>query len=159
MSTFEGGQRVPCIIWAPGRIPAGTECGALASTIDLLPTIAAITGTTLPADHVIDGLDISALLKGDAKSVRNEFLYYAKNGKIEGIREGDWKLLVRQAADQKSPNPKPTVMLFNLAADLGERNNLAAEKPKLVERLRQKMLEQDAAIEAAARPVWQKPKA
>lgn len=159
MSTFEGGQRVPCIIWAPGRIPAGTECGALASTIDLLPTIAAITGTTLPADHVIDGLDISALLKGDAKSVRNEFLYYAKNGKIEGIREGDWKLLVRQAADEKSPNSKPTVMLFNLAADLGERNNLAAEKPKLVERLRQKMLEQDAAIEAAARPVWQKPKA
>ncbi len=37
MSTFEGGQRVPCIVWAPGRVPAGTLCDSLASTIDLLP--------------------------------------------------------------------------------------------------------------------------
>ena len=101
MSTFEGGQRVPCIMWAPGRIPAGTECGALASTIDLLPTIAAITGTPLPADRPIDGLDITGLLTGEAETVRNEFLYYSRNGRIEGIREGDWKLLVRAPEGKK----------------------------------------------------------
>jgi arylsulfatase A len=157
MSTFEGGQRVPCIMWAPGRIPAGTECDALASTIDLLPTIAAITRTPLPADHAIDGMDISALMKGDARSVRGEFLYYAKDGAIEGIREGDWKLLVPQAEGKNNSSAKPAVMLFNLAEDLGERNNLAGGKPELVERLRQKMLELDAAIETGARPVWKKP--
>ena len=47
-TTFEGGQRVPCVMWAPGRIPAGTECADLIGTIDMLPTIAAITGVPLP---------------------------------------------------------------------------------------------------------------
>jgi len=75
MSTFEGGQRVPCIMWAPGRIPPGTECNALASTIDLLPTISAITGTPLPDGRVIDGVDISGLLTGESEVVRNEFLF------------------------------------------------------------------------------------
>ncbi len=151
MSAFEGGQRVPCIMWAPGRIPAGTECNALASTIDILPTIAALTSTPLPADRAIDGMDISSLLTGTAKSVRNEFLYYNKSGRIEGIREGDWKLLVKKPEGKNTPKSpaKPEVMLFNLANDLGEKNNLAAEKPDIVERLKKRMLEQDAVIEAS----------
>ncbi len=159
MSTFEGGQRVPCIMWAPGRIPAGTTSNALASTIDLLPTIAALTGTALPAGRAIDGVDISALLTGDARSPRNDFLYYNRNGRLEGIREGDWKLLVKQPERQGQPDPsaQAEVMLFNLADDLGEKDNRAAAKPDIVERLRQRMLAQDAAIEAAARPLWKKP--
>lgn len=158
-TTFEGGQRVPCIMWAPGRIPAGTECDALATTIDLLPTIAALTSTPLPKDRAIDGLDISALLTGTAKSVRNEFLYYNPSGRIEGIREGDWKLLVKKLEGKNAPKSpaQPEVMLFNLAHDLGEQTNLVAEQPAIVERLRKRMLEQDAAIGAAARPVWKKP--
>jgi arylsulfatase A-like enzyme len=161
MSTFEGGQRVPCIMWAPGRIPAGTACDALASAIDLLPTIAALTGTKLPAGRLIDGVDISPLLTGDAKSVRNEFLYYSRSGRIEGLREGNWKLLVKQPERTGGPDASATadVMLFHLADDLGEKNNRAAERPDDVERLRQKMLAQDAAIEAAARPAWRKPEA
>lgn len=159
MSTFEGGQRVPCIMWAPGRIPAGTQCDALASTIDILPTIAALTGAPLPKDRTIDGMDISALLTGDAKSARNEFLYYSMTGRIEGIREGDWKLLIKHPGEKNGPNaaPKPTVMLFNLTTDLGEQTNLAAEKPDLVERLQERMIEQNAAIEAETRPAWKKP--
>jgi len=158
MSTFEGGQRVPCIMWAPGRIPAGTGCDALASTIDLLPTIAAITGTPLPADRVIDGLDISGLMTGEAETVRNEFLYYSRNGFIEGIREGDWKLLVRAPEGKKGlTNAAPSgPMLFNLAKDRGEKQNLAAERPEIVERLIQLMKERDKVIAAAERPVWRK---
>jgi arylsulfatase A len=157
MSTFEGGQRVPCIVWAPGRIPAGTQCDALASTIDLLPTIAAITNAPLPNDLVIDGMDLTALLKGDAQSVRNEFLYYTMGGRIEGIRQGDWKLLVKQAGGKAGAKATPTVMLFNLASDLGEQMNLASEKPDLVARLQARMTEMNAAIEAQARPAWKKP--
>ena len=154
MSTFEGGFRVPCIMWAPGRIPAGTECPALASTMDLLPTIAAITGAPLPPDRAIDGLDISSLLKGSAESVRQEFLYYAAwSDRIDGIREGDWKLL-QHPKDENAAEPE--VMLFNLAEDVGEKNNLAAERPEIVERLRQRMLERDAELAAGARPVWKK---
>jgi arylsulfatase A-like enzyme len=153
MSTFEGGHRVPCIMWAPGRIPAGTETDALASTIDLLPTIAALTGTPLPSGRTIDGVDISALLAGRTKSPREEFLYYAPNGQLAGIRQGRWKLLVRA----KSGKNDAGTMLFNLAEDLGEQHNLAAAKPELVDQLRQRMLEIDTAIEAGARPVWKKP--
>lgn len=159
MSTFEGGHRVPCIMWAPGRIPAGTVSNALASTIDLLPTIAALTGAPLPVGRAIDGVDISPLLTSDVRSPRRDFLYYSRNGRLEGIREGDWKLLVKQPERQGQPDPsaKAEVMLFNLADDLGEKDNRAAAKPDIVERLRQRMLTQDAAIEAAARPVWKKP--
>jgi arylsulfatase A-like enzyme len=152
-TAFEGGHRVPCIMWAPGRIPADTACDALVSAIDLLPTIAALTGTPLPADRAIDGVDISALLTGDAESPRDEFLYYTSHGKIAGIRRGDWKLLVKMP----SGKGEPTILLFDLANDLGETHNLAAEQPELVERLRQRMLDLDAAIEAEARPVWKQP--
>jgi arylsulfatase A-like enzyme len=153
MSTFEGGQRVPCIMWAPGRIPAGTETDALASTIDLLPTIAALTGTPLPAGRGIDGVDISALLTGDAKTVREDFLYYTPNGELAGIRQGDWKLLVRAQSGKNDAG----MMLFNLATDLGEQHNLAGENPELVGKMQRRMLEIDTAIEAGARPVWKKP--
>lgn len=56
-------------------------------------TIAALTGTPLPADRTIDCVDISPLLTGDVKSPRDEFLYYALSGRLEGIRRGDWKLV------------------------------------------------------------------
>jgi arylsulfatase A len=148
-TAFEGGQRVPCIMWAPGRIPAGTETDGLASTIDLLPTIAAITNTPLPADRKIDGIDISPLLTGDAESPRKEFLYYNREN-LAGIRQGDWKLLANNGK-------KKNAMLFNLADDIGEKNNLAAQNPELVERLSQRMAELNAAIAAEARPAWKKP--
>jgi arylsulfatase A-like enzyme len=158
MSTFEGGFRVPCIMWAPGRIPAGTECHALASTIDLLPTIAAIIDTPLLPDRVIDGMDITALLKGTAESVRQEFLYYSQNGRIDGIRKGDWKLLetIKATRNPQEAAPNPDVMLYNLAADVAEKNNLAAERPEIVAQLRQRMHELDAALETGARPAWKK---
>lgn len=152
MSPFEGGQRVPCIFWAPGRIPAGTETNALASTIDLLPTIAALTGTPLPDGLVVDGLDISPLLTGepDTPSPREEFLYYSPSGKIVGLRQGDWKFLSMPKQGKKDPEP----MLFNLSDDLSEKNNLADENPSKVNLLRQRMTELDAAIATSARPTW-----
>jgi arylsulfatase A len=158
MSTFEGGQRVPCIMWAPGRIPADTVCNELASTIDLLPTIAAITETPLPVDRSIDGVDISSLLSGGDESPRKEFLYYTRAGRIEGIREGDWKLLVKvqEGLAPLRHNDNLAVMLFNLAIDLGEKHNVAAMNVELVKRLHEKMLAMDAEIESAARPMWKK---
>jgi arylsulfatase A-like enzyme len=152
MTTFEGGHRVPAIFWAPGRIPAGTETDALVSTIDVLPTIASLTRTPLPAGRTIDGVDISAVLKGDAPSPRGEFLYYALSGKLEGIRQGDWKLLV---LPPKGDGPE-RILLFNIVDDVGERTDLAGQNPEIVARLSRRMAELDAAIEAEARPAWSK---
>lgn len=154
-STFEGGQRVPCVMWAPGRIPAGTTCNQLCGTIDLLPTIASLTKTPLPSDKKIDGLDISKLLTTDDKTPRNEFVYYTSRGDIQGLRQGKHKLLVKGPRNKKrNPKAKAEVMLFDLEADLGEKNNLAESKPEVVAKLKARMLELDAQIAKEARQPW-----
>lgn len=152
-TTFEGGQRVPCVMWAPGRIPAGTETDELMGTIDLLPTIAAITNSPLPTDQKIDGLDASALLNSDAASTREEFVYYTSRGEIEGLRQGKWKLLAKKSGG-KNKTPKLETMLFNLEADLGEQTNLAEAKPEIVEKLMARMTELDAELTENARAPW-----
>ncbi|MDB2430237.1 sulfatase-like hydrolase/transferase [Akkermansiaceae bacterium] len=154
-STFEGGQRVPCVMWAPGKIPAGTTCDQLCGTIDLLPTIASLTKTPLPSDKKIDGLDISKLLTTDDKTPRNEFVYYTSRGDIQGLRQGKHKLLVNGPRNKKrNPKAKAEVMLFDLEADLGEKNNLAESKPEVVAKLKARMLELDAQIAKEARQPW-----
>jgi arylsulfatase A-like enzyme len=161
-TTFEGGQRVPCVMWGPGRIPAGTECDQLTSTLDLLPTIAALTETELPSNRKIDGLDISGLLTNPGSpSPRNEFLYYSSRGNLDGIRQGKWKLLKKKIRRKKNQPvvegaPEFSMMLFDLVGDIGEKNNLAEEYPELVTTLDARMMELDAEIEQNARPVWLK---
>lgn len=169
-STFEGGQRVPCVIRGPG-IPEGTVCDELTGTIDVLPTIASIIGAPLPSGRKIDGIDASGLWRGTAKkSPREEFVYYTQRGAVEGLRQGNWKLLVKkpeaqaQPQKQKKTNPKTgqkkaeaTVLLFDLAKDLGERDNLATTHPEIVNRLRTRMEELDAEITQNARATWVKP--
>lgn len=157
-TTFEGGQRVPCVMWGPGRIPAGTTCNELMGTIDLLPTIASITKTPLPKNRIIDGLDASALLHNDkAKSPRNEFVHYTSRGVLEGLRQGDWKLLMKVKRVKRGQKPPaPEAMLFNLKNDLGEQKNLASSKPELVAKLQARMEELDAEITKNARQPWLK---
>ena len=156
-TTFEGGQRVPCVMWAPGNIPAGTTCDELTGTIDLLPSIAALTGAALPADQKIDGLDISGAILGKGKSPRDEFVYYSSNGTLQGLRQGSHKLLIVGPRNpKKNPKAKIQTYLFNLEKDLGEQNNLAAEYPKLVAKLTARMKELDAEVTQNAREPWMK---
>ena len=147
-STWEGGLRVPCIMRAPGRIPAGKVCGEIASTLDMMPTLAALAGSKPPGDRVIDGHDISALMHGrpGAKSPTKAFYYYAHTH-LQAVRSGKWKLhLPRAAQPPWTPRwarhikaedvidiPKP--MLFDLDADIGERKDLADKNPEVVARL------------------------
>ena len=160
-TTFEGGQRVPCLIRGPG-VPSGTICNQLASTIDLLPTIAKLSGSKLPKTHKIDGMDISGLFTGKlAASPRNEFMHYTSRGDLEGIRQGDWKLLIKKPRQQRNNNQAnqtkpPQIMLFNLAIDLGETTNLAEKQPDIVERLTARMGKIDAEITKNARAPWVK---
>ena len=150
-TTFEGGQRVPCVMWGPSRIPAGSVCEELMGTIDLLPSLAAITQKRLPAKNKIDGFDASHLILGTGTTPRKEFLHYTSRGELEGIRSGDWKLLRKKPRNKKQGE---TIMLFNLSKDVGEENNLASEQPAIVARLSSRMKELDQEIEKNARQPW-----
>jgi len=147
-SAWEGGLRVPCIMRAPGRIPAGRVCEKLACTMDLLPTLAALAGAKLPTDRVIDGHDITDLMGGKpgADSPTEAFYYYVHTH-LQAVRSGRWKLhLPRPARPPWGPGwhshidpvdviniPRP--MLFDLDADIGERHDVAAGHPDVVRRL------------------------
>jgi arylsulfatase A-like enzyme len=92
-ASFEGGQREPCLMKWPGHIPEGTVCNKLASTIDILPTLANITHSPLP-EKKIDGVNILSLLLGDEKAnPRESFLYYYRGNCLEAVRKGNWKLV------------------------------------------------------------------
>jgi arylsulfatase A-like enzyme len=158
-TTFEGGQRVPCLMRGPG-IPAGTVCNELTGTIDILPSIAAITGTPLPEGRKIDGLDASGLWHGSAdKSPREEFVHYTSNGRLEGLRQGNWKLLVkvprpRRNQKQQAAAKPAQILLFDLSKDVGEQNNLAEQHPEVVTKLRERMVALDKEISENARSPW-----
>jgi len=140
-TTYEGGHRVPCVMWAPGRIPAGTTSDAFTTTMDILPSIAKLAGLELKPRGPIDGKDISAVMLGDAPSPRKEMLFYSARGKLEGLRQEEWKLLIRK---------KPE--LYNLAKDIGEQQNLAETMPEKVAELKKRMEALDKEIAENVRP-------
>ena len=121
-SPYEGGCRVPCIAWQPGSIPAGVTCDAQTSTLDFLPTFAALAGAEVPTDRVIDGFDLREILAGDfaVAPVRKFFLYRGR-----GIRVGHWKYVKKKDKRQ----------LFDLSSDVGERKNLVEEYPDIAKEL------------------------
>lgn len=140
----EGGVRVPCVMWAPGRIPAGTTTDEFTSTMDLLPTFAKLAGTELKTRGPIDGMDISEVMHGKNLSPRNEMLYYSSSGQLKGLRQGNWKIL--------RLGKKEKIHLFNLAEDIGERTNLADKMPQKVEAMQKRMLKLDSEITKSIRP-------
>ncbi|MDX1939323.1 MAG: sulfatase [Saprospiraceae bacterium] len=93
-TSFEGGHRVPCILRWKGTTPEGLVCNKLASTIDLLPTIATVCDAKLP-NRKIDGVNILSLLKGDMETTpRKYFYYYYRKNHLEAVRRDDWKLVL-----------------------------------------------------------------
>lgn len=92
-TSFEGGQRVPCIMQWKGTIPAGSICGNLASGIDLLTTFAEIADVPLP-EHKVDGVSLVSLLKQvpDANP-RSTFYYYYRRNDLEAVTDGLFKLI------------------------------------------------------------------
>jgi arylsulfatase A len=138
-TTAEGGQRVPCIVRWPGKIPAGTVSDELCTTMDLLPTFAYLAGTRPPSDRVIDGHDIRPLLFGgpEAKSPYEAFFYYYMD-QLQAVRSGHWKLylpLENKWQNFRRDGKPAAAELYDLNNDLQETKNLAEAKPEVVERL------------------------
>ena len=136
-SPYEGGYRLPCIVRWPGKVPAERTSDAIFATIDLLPTFANLCGFEVPKDRRIDGIDQTKLLLGKTKSGREDF-YFNK----AGYRLGKWKYLKPNAhfhGYAVEETRKKVDELYDLEADLGERNNLAEKHPEIVAKLKARM--------------------
>ena len=130
---YEGHMRVSTLAWWPGKIPAGTVTDEIGASIDILPTIAKLTGGKVPTDKIIDGKDYSSVLLGKegAKSP-HENLFYEK----EGIRQGKWKLVTFSKREKKGAPPKAYEELYDLNEDISETKNLASQYPEIVNKLK-----------------------
>jgi arylsulfatase A-like enzyme len=133
-TSFEGGMRVPCIVRWPKEIPSGLVCNELAATMDVLPTLASISGANYP-EKEIDGKSILDLWKGKPEAkTKHEYYFYIGNG--QAVRWGDWKYHKKEIFQVKGTARKtvgPT--LYNLNKDLGESKNVITEHPEIAERL------------------------
>ena len=131
-TTFEGGQRVPTIFWGPGIVKPGLV-DEMGSTLDLIHTIASLTGTSIPTDRTMDSYDLSAVLKGTGTSPRKEFFYWTR-GVLHAARMGSWKLHVQQ----REPVNYGKVVnlerpeLYNVEADLSEKYDRYEAEPQIV---------------------------
>ena len=146
---WEGGIREPTIMRWPGHIAPGTECAELASTIDVLPTVAKLIGAKLP-DHKIDGCDITPLMFSEkgAQSPHESFWCYYGGGQLQAVRDRRFKLQLphtyrtlagKPGGKDGSPAPYSNaevgLVLFDLEADVGETTDVSKEHPDVVARL------------------------
>ncbi|MEO1999223.1 MAG: sulfatase, partial [Planctomycetaceae bacterium] len=137
--TDEGGMRVPCLVRWPGRIPRNSSSNQITCTMDLLPTLARLAGTTAPQDRIIDGQDIWPILcqQTTASSPRDAYYYYQMD-QLQAVRSGKWKLCLALESKKRNwgkPEGKKPLALFDLERDIHEDHNVAAENPQVVRRL------------------------
>ncbi|MFZ5828764.1 MAG: arylsulfatase [Planctomycetota bacterium] len=137
---YEGGVRVPCFVRWPGRFPAGTKVGAMASHLDVLPTICDLLELPLPDKQPIDGRSILDLLNNGAGDSPHEYLchtwnrYYPDPDNNWAISDGRYKALGRNVKSSKAE--KASAELYDLESDPGETTDLATSHPRIVKRLR-----------------------
>lgn len=136
---WEGGTREPFIVRWPGRVQPGTS-DAIVSQVDFCASFAALSGQELGPKDAPDSFNVLPALLGDSPTGRDYVLEYS--GKV-AIREGQWKFIPGAAAasgKKKAAKRGPAGdALFDLTADPGETNNVAAEHPDVVRRLSQKL--------------------
>jgi arylsulfatase A-like enzyme len=125
-SVYEGGIRVPFIVSQPGRLPKGKICDEPVISLDVVPTICAATGATMPEDREYDGKNMLPILRSQRKGPLHKRLFWDDGEKQWAVREGKWKLLY---------NRQGSLELYDLEADISEKNNLVKERPEIVQRL------------------------
>lgn len=132
-STWEGGMRVPGIAWMPGRVPAGSVCREVATTMDLFTTCTTWAGAKVPGDRAIDGLDITPLLTASGAVKREAFFFY-RGSTLFAARVGNWKAhyLTQPAYGAPKPEKHERPLLFDLGRDPGESFDVAEQHPEVL---------------------------
>jgi arylsulfatase A-like enzyme len=124
---YEGGVRVPFLVSWPGRLPAGQDYAQPVSSLDVFATALAGAGVRLPAERKLDGVNLLPYFAGEISGRPHERLGWRMGGNQRwAMREGDWKLVRLKGQPDE---------LYDLATDLGEKQNLAAAKPEVAKRL------------------------
>jgi arylsulfatase A-like enzyme len=142
-SIYEGGTREPCVVVWPQKVEGGTANDGLLQSIDWYPTLLSMCGLERPAGLRFDGLDQTPMLLGQGPVRDRLFCHFPHGGPAQAanipgflpgtsVRRGDWKL-IRFYADNDDGSDR--FELYNLAADVGESKNLAAQRPELVAEL------------------------
>ena len=155
-STWEGGVRVPFLVQWKGRLPAGKVCDAPVAQIDILPTALAAAGVSVKPEWKLDGVDLLPHFTGATASAPHDMLYW-RFGNQMAVRAGDWKLVRARtnaaggAARRGQVTPS---QLYNLAADVGEQNDLAAKEPEKAKELEAAWAKWDARNQP---PAWPAP--
>ncbi len=162
-TAWEGGQRVPCIARWPGVVPAGSVCNEPAMHIDLFPTIANLIDADLP-EHGVDGMDIGELFANPSTALSpHDAYYFYWSDQLHAVRSGRWTLhfphsyrsLKGEPGNDGIPGPyvqkKTGLALFDLTADIGQKNDLVAKHPDVVAKLKAKGEKFDAALKASKR--------
>jgi arylsulfatase A len=132
LSMYEGGLRVPGVVRWPGRVKPGSECAEPVVFYDVLPTLCAAAGVALPAGVELDGVDVLPILEGRTV-VRPVPLHWQYDNAQDGpwriaLRRGPWKLLADAERKQFA--------LYDLATDIAETHDRAADRPEIVNDLR-----------------------
>jgi arylsulfatase A-like enzyme len=167
-ATWEGGMRVPAIAWWPGRIAPQTEIADVASTMDVFPTMAGLAGARLPADRVIDGGSLEGLVtSGGPRPASGRLFCYYFGAQLQAVRQGNWKLFLRITDYPEKPSSiwykedrvfrnhyrlMPQPQLYDLAADPGEKTDVAPANPIIVHRLAEMARQFDAQLQKDKRP-------
>ena len=139
---WEGGHRVPFLVRWPNKVKAGTQSQTPICLTDLMATAAEITGAKLPENAAEDSFSFLPDLLGTGKSTRPSVVHHSINGQF-AIRKENWKLAMCPGSGgwakpgdiEAARNGLPPVQLYDLTADIGERNNMHADKPDVVQRL------------------------
>jgi arylsulfatase A-like enzyme len=139
---WEGGIRVPLIMKWPARIPSGRTTPQAGFVFDLTTTILAAAGAKGPADARFEGIDLLPIVTGQSQPVERTLFFRVTGARAQrAVRQGDWKLLLDGGG----------VFLYNLRNDIGERNDLAKERPEIARRLRPLILEWEKDVDSEAK--------
>jgi arylsulfatase A-like enzyme len=142
MTFFEGGVHTPFFARWPARLPHGARVDSPVAHVDMFATAAAAAGAPMPADRVMDGIDLVALARGEPGARTHDSLYW-RSGHYRSLIAGDWKL-------QVSERPKQT-WLFDLRSDPTEKRNVAELRPDKVGELGALLAKEDSQMVA---PLW-----
>jgi arylsulfatase len=150
-TAWEGGHREPFIIRYPNGLKGGRNLDTPVMAIDILPTLAEITGSALP-DGIIDGKSVWKLLSGDSKeSPQEAYYFYYRVNELHGVRYDKWKLYFphdyrTMEGQQPGKDGLPgdyvyldlkEIELYDLSVDLSETTNVAGKYPEVVEKIKQ----------------------
>lgn len=137
---YEGGARVPFIVYWPGVTPKNSVNKSLVQSLDVYPTLIDIAGGDSSKLHALDGVSLIENIKTNKTLHRSEPLYgyRAYEDLYASVREGDWKLLATRSGK---------LHLYNIANDLSEQHDLASQHPVIVERLKAKLIKWEADVD------------